>query len=85
MAIIALITATLALKYNGRPIIQVLASMFGHPETAYLRVAPQEEIEIRGSGLQKHASPLQSLWLRINAGKELISSAKIPPKTGRPV
>ncbi len=84
MAIIAPITATLAFaKYNGRPITRVLASMFGYLWKPRIYVwRRKEEIEAaRAAASQKHASPLQSLWLRINAGKELISKReKFPPK-----
>lgn len=79
------VTAILAFaKYNGRPITKVLFSMFGYlwKPRQYVWRRKEEVAAMRAAEAVKHSSPLQNLWLKITAGKELIPKReKFSPKS----
>lgn len=62
-------------KYNGRPLEKVIVAMLSYLWRPRVYVwQRKEELEAaRAEAAKKRGAPLQNIWLRITAGKELIT------------
>lgn len=72
---VGVIAAILAFgKVSGRPVTAILLSAFSYIWKPKIYIwKRKEEIEaMRAAEAQKRGSPLQSLWLKITAGKEIV-------------